>query len=129
MLPRLARADRKLLDQIFSKEGRASYTSKRNTGGTAQLTVVTYPSAHAKTAFVVSSSVMKRAVDRNRTKRRARAIVARVYKKLPQGRVFIFFLSTRARAASFADLESDILNLLNPYLLPTTCLPVRQAYY
>ncbi|OHB25592.1 MAG: hypothetical protein A2542_00850 [Parcubacteria group bacterium RIFOXYD2_FULL_52_8] len=119
MLPRAFRADRKLLELVFSKEGRARYPSRRAAHRLLQLTVIKYPS-HPKTAFIISSSVVKHAVDRNRIKRRARAVVSKLRKALPPEHLFLFQFNKYATAASFLEIESAILHLLRPYLLPLT---------
>ena len=119
MLPRPYRADRKLLEKIFSKEGRQHFPSRRATGRFCLLTIIKTEGKSPKTAFVVSSASAPLAVDRNRIKRRARVIVYKRHKSLPPGLVFMFVFNKQAKVASFEDLESDILNLLSPYFSTT----------
>ena len=63
-------------------------------------------------AFVVSGKVAPSAVDRNRTKRRGRAILHRLDARLAPGLLCAFFFKKPGVAAPFETLESEIVRLL-----------------
>lgn len=63
-------------------------------------------------AMVVSGKVASRAIDRNRLKRRGRAILQKLKPRLLQGSMGAFFFKKPALAKSFALLESDMTQLL-----------------
>jgi len=81
-------------------------------GRSCSLRIVDYPCKPAKTAFIVSAKVAKKAVTRNLVKRRARGIVMKLCSRLPHDRVFIFTFNKAATTTSFKEFERDILALL-----------------
>lgn len=121
MLPRRYRADRSLLTELFSTEGRLRYRPRRLRAQFFDLSVYAYPTLKPKIAFVVSAKTAAQAVDRNRIKRRARAILYPRCARLPANQVFIFTFNKKASGALFKELESDILILLPPP--PATASP------
>ncbi|GEM_PF-5605776 len=129
MLPPAYRADRKLLHELFSRDGRTKYRQQRLRGALVDISLVSYPSSQPKTAFIVSAKAAPLAVDRNRIKRRARAVVSKFQKSLPAGHVFIFQMNKSAITTSFEDLERDILSLLSPHLLLPTHYSLLTTHY
>jgi ribonuclease P protein component len=59
-------------------------------------------------AFVVSSKNIKRAVDRNKLKRRARHIVKKILPKIEKGLSAIIFFKKGAEKKTFLELEKEI---------------------
>ncbi len=66
----------------------------------------------AGVAVVVSKKVAADAVDRNRIKRRSRAILGRIVPSLSPARVFVAVAKKGAATASFDDFALDLENLL-----------------
>ncbi|PIR44618.1 MAG: hypothetical protein COV10_03900 [Candidatus Vogelbacteria bacterium CG10_big_fil_rev_8_21_14_0_10_51_16] len=112
MLPRGYRTDRKLLEKLFSRAPKPFFRSTVRHGRSCSLRIVDYPCKPAKTAFIVSAKVAKKAVTRNLVKRRARGIVMKLCSRLPHDRVFIFTFNKAATTTSFKEFERDILALL-----------------
>lgn len=67
---------------------------------------------HPRIGFVVSTKVAKHAVDRNRIKRRLRAIVGKVIGELRGGNDVAIIAKKDAVGASFAEMEAATLRLL-----------------
>jgi ribonuclease P protein component len=63
-----------------------------------------------KATVTVSKKVSPRAVDRNLVKRRAKAALAPLLKRLPSG-AYVFSARPAAREASYAALKADIESL------------------
>lgn len=67
--------------------------------------------AGVKAAIVVSKKVSARAVDRNRVKRRARAILSGALAPLPPAS-YVFYAKKDAVGASFDEVKRDIMKML-----------------
>ncbi|HBM46152.1 MAG: Ribonuclease P protein component [Parcubacteria group bacterium GW2011_GWF2_38_76] len=64
-------------------------------------------------SFVVSGKIAKKAIERNLFKRRGRHIVRKLKDKINPGFMGAFFAKEGANKVSFADLEKEIISLLN----------------
>lgn len=62
--------------------------------------------------FVVGTKVSKKATVRNKVKRRTRSVVERVLKDIKKPVSAVFIARPQAAAASFQDIEKDIIGLL-----------------
>ncbi len=62
--------------------------------------------------FIVSGKVSKKAVERNKIKRRASESVRRNFERIRNGLDVVFIALPKARTADYKDIEGDILNLL-----------------
>jgi ribonuclease P protein component len=101
---RLTRADFKLFSVQKSHRVRGSF-----------FTLATTPllsSTSPKTACIVSKKVAKSAVDRNRIKRRVRAILTPLMPYIKDRVALVFYAHTGSSVADFGDLSKDILQLL-----------------
>ena len=70
----------------------------------------TSPSDELKISVVVSKKSYARAVDRNKLKRRVRAIVSKHLKRISSGHLIIF-VKKGALKISFKELEKSVLEL------------------
>ena len=68
--------------------------------------------APSRFAFVVSGKKVKRAVDRNLTKRRARSIVRKHLAEIKSGFEAMIFLDDSFRTLAFAAAEEKLVSLL-----------------
>ena len=64
-------------------------------------------------AFVVSNKVAPRAVDRNKLKRRARAIVRELLPQIKDNYACLLFFKKEARSLSYQELKKSITNVLH----------------
>jgi len=67
----------------------------------------------AKCATVASKKVARRAVDRNKIKRRCRAILSKHISNIQKPVALVFYAKADAKAAKFSAIESDIETLLS----------------
>lgn len=65
----------------------------------------------ARFAFVVSAKTAKNAVDRNKLKRRARYIAAKLLPSFKRGIAVIFFFKKGSEKLSFKDLEKEVADI------------------
>jgi ribonuclease P protein component len=65
-----------------------------------------------KVAFITSTKVFKKAVDRNRVKRRLRALVQGFLPEIPKNIHLLFIVRQEALAASHANLAAELKRLL-----------------
>lgn len=63
-------------------------------------------------SFVVSKKVATRAVDRNKLKRRARAIVRELLPQIKDNQACLLFFKKEARGLSYQELKKVIYDLL-----------------
>jgi ribonuclease P protein component len=101
MLPKKHRINRKLFEEV-AKKGK-SFSSKY-----LSLKIAPVSENQSRFAFVVSSKVAKKAVDRNKIKRRARNIVQKNLGKIKRQINAIIFFKQGAEKLAFAELEKEI---------------------
>lgn len=65
-----------------------------------------------KVAFITSTKVFKKAVDRNRVKRRMREVVRGLFEKIPQNAHLLFILKPEALKAPYPRLVAEVERLL-----------------
>jgi len=102
MLAKKHRINKKIFEEIFRKGKIFS---------TEYLYVKTLPVSekHSIFAFVVSSKVVKKAVERNKIKRRARHIVKKILPRVKNGLGIIIFFKKKIGGMTFADIEKEIM--------------------
>lgn len=66
-----------------------------------------------RVAFITSTKMMKRAVDRNRTKRRLREVVRGLTRELPRDVNLLFVAKPEARVVEFVRLVEEIKRLVS----------------
>lgn len=66
--------------------------------------------------FVVSKKVSKKATERNKIKRRLRAIIQKTEHKAQQGRDIVFMVKKAAVTASFGEIKEETLGALKKIL-------------
>jgi ribonuclease P protein component len=66
----------------------------------------------AKIGFIISTKVFKKAVDRNRAKRRFRSAVKELIKQFPNGHQFIFILKRETLTALYPAMREDVAHML-----------------
>ncbi len=71
------------------------------------------PGKNSVFTFVVSSKVSKKAVERNKIKRRARHIIKKMMPKVENGLGMIFFFKKGAEKMVFSELEKEINDIFN----------------
>lgn len=74
--------------------------------------VMTINGIGPKVAFITSTKAMKRAVDRNRIKRRMRAIIAKEVTKIPKNLHVLFIIKPEALKSSTQELVAETTRLL-----------------
>ncbi len=67
----------------------------------------------SRVAVIVSAKVSKKAVERNKLKRRLRNILSKRLRDLPKHTDVAFYAHGSASKATFSDIEADIEQLLN----------------
>lgn len=65
-----------------------------------------------KCAVAVSKKVAKKAVERNRIRRRVYAAIREIFDSLPQGSHFLFFARSGVKTASFEEIKNEIVSLI-----------------
>lgn len=65
-----------------------------------------------KVGFIISTKIFKRAVDRNRTKRRLREVVRALLPTIPPGVNLLFIAKPEAKDADFQKLTEEIKRLI-----------------
>lgn len=66
---------------------------------------------HSVFAFIISSKQVKRAVDRNRIKRRARDIVAKMIDKIKPGFCVLIYFKPQNADFKYSEMEQELTNL------------------
>jgi len=106
MLPKKHRINKKLFEEIFKK-------GKIFSSSNLSLKIAPTAENRSRFAFVVSSKVAKRAVDRNKIKRRARHIVKKMLPKIEKGLGVIIFFKKGVEKMTFSELEKEINDIFN----------------
>jgi len=106
MLPKKHRINRKLFKEVAKKGKSFSYP---------YFSVKIAPNGEnqSRFTFVVSSKVAKRAVDRNKIKRRARNIVAKNLNKIKNPINAIIFFKKGVEKLTFAELQKQINDIFS----------------
>lgn len=105
MLPKKHRIAKKSFEDIF-KRGKNYFSDY------ISLKVCPIPENRSIFTFVVSSKVAKKAVERNKLKRRSRYIVKKILDKAKKGRGVIVFFKKDSNKLNFYDLEREIIAIL-----------------
>ncbi|TSC70546.1 MAG: hypothetical protein CEO12_267 [Parcubacteria group bacterium Gr01-1014_46] len=113
MLPKKRRIERKYFGQIMSQGKR--YNSPSFTLYLAKMDVGN-GLPDSKFSFSVSKKVLKRAVDRNKLRRRGYSVISRNLKKIKPG-FFVFFLYKKGFEKDYSLLEKEINGLLSSTLV------------
>lgn len=101
MLARKNRINKKLFTEII-KVGKSFYSDNFS------LKTRSMPADYSAFAFVVSSKVSKKAVERNKLKRRARHIVRKMMPEIKKGLAVIIFSKPGSGKLKFPELEEEI---------------------
>ncbi len=101
MLPRKRRLNRKSIKKVL-KESRFFFNHNFS------LRYLVSPAELSKFAFVVPSIAAKKAVIRNKIKRRARAAVFKLLPFLKEGYLVALFFKKGSEQLSFKELETEI---------------------
>lgn len=101
---RLTRTDFKLFSSQKARRIRGTFF----TAATIPLPAGTPP----KVACVVSKKVVRKAVDRNRIKRRCREALRQLMTHIKQSVALVLYANTTSNKATFEELSDDIKNLL-----------------
>ncbi len=112
MLPKPKRLTKKRDFAKLGTQGRTAYGP--------HMTMRVRPSKEEapKVAFITSTKVMKKAVDRNRAKRRMRDVVRRSWEKIPPRVHVLFVLQPPVKDIPHAELVAEVEHLLEK--IPTT---------
>lgn len=81
-------------------------------GPYATLRVRPVPAEKTKAAFITSTKVFKKAVDRNRAKRRMREVVRLLWAELPANTHLLFVLKPECRDAAWPKLVEEVRRLV-----------------
>ncbi|MCX6731554.1 MAG: ribonuclease P protein component [Candidatus Parcubacteria bacterium] len=106
MLAKKNRINKKLFEEIFK---RGKIFSSPN----LSLKIAPTTEKQSRFTFVVSSKVAKRAVDRNKIKRRARNIVRKFLPEIKKQINAIIFFRKGAGKMTFSELEKEINDIFN----------------
>jgi len=106
MLPKIKRLTKKKDFMKLAVQGRSIF------GPFATLRVRQTPKAPTKVAFITSTKVFKKAVDRNRAKRRMREVVRLVWADLPLGMQLLFVLKPESKDADYSKLIKEVKRLV-----------------
>ncbi len=104
MLPRKRRLNREFIKKII-KQGKAV----RGRGISLKYLIV--PGRPSAFSFVVSGKSVKKAVDRNKLKRRGRAIVFKLFPRLKEGASGLIFFNKSSQNMNFPGLGKEIADL------------------
>jgi ribonuclease P protein component len=100
MLARKHRINKELFAEIIK-------AGKSVSSDNLSLKIQPIPADCSAFAFVVSSKVAKKAVDRNKLKRRARHIVAKMMPEIKNGLGIIIFLKKGSEKLNFQEIEKE----------------------
>lgn len=106
MLPKTKRLTKKKDFMKLAVQGRSIF------GPFATLRVRQTPKISTKVAFITSTKVFKKAVDRNRAKRRMREVVRLVWSDLPPGMQLLFVLKPESKDAEYSKLVEEVKRLV-----------------
>jgi len=104
MLPQKHRINKEMFKNIFP-------SGKNVHSGLISLKIANKEDKNTRVAFVVSAKTAKKAVDRNKLKRRARYIVAKFLPSFKHGAVVIFFFKKGSEKLNFKELEKEMANV------------------
>lgn len=108
MLPRTVRLTKKRDFTRLALKGRSVF------GPYATLRIVEAKKGeNGKVGFIISTKVFKRAVDRNRTKRRMREVVRGLIAEIPTHVNLLFVLKPEARDAAQSKLTDEVRRLIS----------------
>lgn len=107
MLDKARRLTRKRDFMKLATQGRPIY------GQFSALRVRALPGVSSQVAFITSTKVMKRAVDRNRAKRRMRAILRELWSSVPTGLHLLFILKPECKSVDYKTLQDEVLHMLS----------------
>ncbi len=118
MLPKSKRLSKKKDFAKLGVHGRSSY------GPHMTMRVCKVRFDEPRVAFITSTKVMKKAVDRNRAKRRMREIIRRLWEDIPKNVYLVFVLQATVKDIPNDDLVTEVRHLLEK--VPLTLLkPAR----
>ncbi|MFA5936087.1 MAG: ribonuclease P protein component [Patescibacteria group bacterium] len=106
MLEKTHRLTQKRHFEKLANQGRSVF------GPFVTMRVRSVADAGPRIAFITSTKVFKRAVDRNRVKRRLRAILRMFLPTIPKALHLLFVVKPEALKANTADLKMEIERLL-----------------
>ena len=66
-----------------------------------------------KIGFIISTKIFKRAVKRNRAKRRYREIIKKILPQIPNNYHYLFILKPKTLDADFQKMEQDVLHMIS----------------
>jgi ribonuclease P protein component len=101
MLPKKHRINKKIFEEILKK-------GKIFSSDCLYIKTLPISEKHSIFAFVVSSKVAKKAVERNKLKRRARHIIKKMLPKIEKGLGVIIFFKKGVEKMTFSELEKEI---------------------
>ncbi|NOY35507.1 MAG: ribonuclease P protein component [bacterium] len=104
MLPKKHRINKEMFKKVFPS-GRSVHS------GLISLKITKGEEENARFAFVVSAKTAKKAVDRNKLKRRARHIAAKLLPSFKRGVTVIFFFKKGSEKLDFKELEKEMANI------------------
>lgn len=104
MLARKHRINKELFTEIIK-------AGKSVSSDDLSLKIRPIPADCSAFAFVVSSRVAKKAVERNKLKRRVRHIIRKVLPEIKRGLGIIIFFKKGSEKLSFQELEKEILRI------------------
>lgn len=105
MLPKEKRLTRALFDQVL--QGGRSFHSAHLT-----LRILFVPATKARFAVSVSKKTAKNAVDRNRLRRRAYAVLSRLFPTVERPLPAIVFFKPNAGSLAYEEIKNEIFFLL-----------------
>lgn len=114
MLPKTKRLTKKRDFAKLGVQGRSAY------GVHMTMRVRQVKDAEPRVAFITSTKVMKKAVDRNRAKRRMREVVRLLWKEIPKNVQILFVLQPPVKDIPHAELVAEVKHLLEK--VPATLL-------
>jgi len=106
MLPKKHRINKKTFEEIFKK-------GKIFSSDYLYLKITPLSEKYSVFSFVVPSKVAKKAVERNKLKRRARHIIKKMLPKIEKGLGVIIFFKKGAEKMTFSELEKEINDIFN----------------
>ncbi len=104
MLSKKHRLKRELIAKVL-KTGKSAY------GRGVSLKYIIDPEQQSAFAFVASSKIDKKAIVRNKLKRRGRAIVFKLLPRIKKGILALVFFNKESRNMDFSSIESEIIKL------------------
>ena len=107
MLPKAKRLTKKKDFMKLAVQGRSIF------GPFATLRARQAANSDTRVAFITSTKVFKKAVDRNRAKRRMREVVRLVWPDLPPGMQLLFVLKPESKDADHAKLVEEVKRLIS----------------